>query len=314
MQNQSSSPISLQYRHYNLPVEFPTFAFLGDRWLLTDTIYTSMHFHNCMEIGYCYSGSGIIYAERKELNFQKGDICIIPENTVHISSSHKDVASRWEYILFDPRLMFPAGDFHQIAKDSRLYYDDPQFSNVLSGNSQPLLAFLIRQMFEEFHKQELGYQDALKGLFLSFITEYLRICPDRKANGKDCQNLRIYPAILHIRSNYGQKIRVPELAGLCGLSEPHFRRVFEDIIHLAPLDYIHHLRIRQACHMLIHGDRQINEIAKDVGFKSLSSFNRQFQAVTGTSPRTWRNKNKNSIEYNQILSLDAGEHMGFFTK
>lgn len=313
MQNQSSPSTDLQYRHYNLPMDFPSFAFVGDRWILPDHA-VSMHFHNCMEIGYCLSGRGTVYVEQKALAFSEGDICVIPENTVHISCSEIGVASHWEYILFDPKLMFPSGDFHSIAKDSRLLFDDPQFSNVFSESSEPLLLFFARRMFDEFCRHEMGYQDALRGLFMAFITEYLRICPDRKVNGKDRQNLRIYPAILHIRSFYGQRITVPGLAALCGLSEPHFRRVFEDIIHLSPLDYIHHLRIRQACYLLVHTDRPVNEIAKDVGFSTLSSFNRQFQAVTGTSPRKWKDRNRSSVEYHRITSLDAGENMGFFTR
>lgn len=313
MQNQSSPSTDLQYRHYNLPLEFPSFAFIGDRWILPDHA-DSMHFHNCMEIGYCLSGHGTVYVEQKALPFSAGDICVIPENTIHISCSDSSVTSLWEYILFDSKLMFPTGDFHLIAKDSRLLFDDPQFSNILPEGVHPLLGFITRRMFEEFYRHEAGYQDSLRGLFMAFITEYLRICPDRKVNGKDRQNLRIYPAILHIRSFYSQKITVPGLAALCGLSEPHFRRIFEEIIHLPPLDYIHHLRIRQACYLLVHTDRPVSEIAKEVGFSTLSSFNRQFLTVTGTSPRIWKTRNRNSVEYHRITSLDLGENMGFFTR
>ena len=101
MQNRSPSSTDLQYRHYNLPLEFPSFAFLGDRWILPDHA-DSMHFHNCMEIGYCLSGHGTFYVEQKALEFSEGDICIIPENTIHISCSDSRVVSHWEYILFDP--------------------------------------------------------------------------------------------------------------------------------------------------------------------------------------------------------------------
>lgn len=313
MQNRSPSSTDLQYRHYNLPLEFPSFAFLGDRWILPDHA-DSMHFHNCMEIGYCLSGHGTFYVEQKALEFSEGDICIIPENTIHISCSDSRVFSHWEYILFDPKLMFPTGDFHLIAKDSRLLFDDPQFSNLFSKQEHPALIFFVCRMFEEFYHHETGYRDALRGLFMAFITEYLRICPDRKISGEARQNLRIYPAILHIRSFYSQKITVPGLAALCGLSEPHFRRIFEEIIHLPPLDYIHHLRIRQACYFLVHTNTPVSEISKMVGFSTLSSFNRQFQMVTGTSPRKWKAKNRDSMESHRITSLDSGEDMGFFAR
>lgn len=39
--------------------------------------FTFLHFHNCLEIGYCLSGSGICRVEDREYSFQKGDVEII---------------------------------------------------------------------------------------------------------------------------------------------------------------------------------------------------------------------------------------------
>lgn len=314
MQNQSSSRINLYYRHYNLPLEFPTAAFLGDHWILSDHPVNSMHFHNCMEIGYCYSGYGTIFVEQKKISFQEGDICIIPENTVHISYSEEGVTSRWEYILFDPRLLFPREPFSHLSEHNRFLYDEPGLSNLISRGKYPELTAIVRHILEEFHQLRLHYQDSLRGLFLAFISQYLSCRPALNTDSPEqmMKRLTIWPAIQHVRLHYNEKITVPQLSALCSLSEPHFRRVFGAVIHMTPLDYLHQLRIRQACYLLTHSNIPVNEIAQKTGFVTLSSFNRQFQMIVGTSPSLWKTKNKDAVPQHQILSLQADETKSIF--
>lgn len=56
--------------------------------------------------------------------------------------------------------------------------------------------------------------------------------------------------------------------------------------------YLNDQRIRHAKHLLSQSDLSIIEVAFEVGFGSLSSFNRAFKAALGTTPMTWRKHNK----------------------
>jgi AraC-like DNA-binding protein len=55
-------------------------------------------------------------------------------------------------------------------------------------------------------------------------------------------------------------------------------------------DYLARLRIEKAKTLLLDRNRRISEIAYDVGFQSLTHFNRVFKAITGQSPSDYRKK------------------------
>ena len=57
-------------------------ALSGKKW---EIIYgtDNMHFHNCLEIGYCHYGNGTICVAEKELLYHAGTITFIPKNTPH---------------------------------------------------------------------------------------------------------------------------------------------------------------------------------------------------------------------------------------
>jgi len=46
-------------------------------------------------------------------------------------------------------------------------------------------------------------------------------------------------------------------------------------------------------HLLLETDMHITDIASEVGFSSLRSFNRSFSAIEGTSPGKYRKSHKN---------------------
>jgi AraC-like DNA-binding protein len=54
------------------------------------------------------------------------------------------------------------------------------------------------------------------------------------------------------------------------------------------LDYVAQLRIGQACQLLINTPLPINVIASDVGYGTLTHFNRQFLQRKGMTPRAFR--------------------------
>ena len=75
-------------------------------------------------------------------------------------------------------------------------------------------------------------------------------------------------------------------------------------MHISPLDYLNHLRIRIACQAVYQNHTPINEIAQDVGFSTLSSFNRNFHALLGCSPSEWRKKQLEEDNIVEIQSLN----------
>jgi len=73
-----------------------------------------------------------------------------------------------------------------------------------------------------------------------------------------------------------------------GLSESHFCRVFKEATGLTLTDYVNRRRIEWAKKELLKPEVRVSEIAFQIGYQSLSQFNRSFARFTGSSPTHFR--------------------------
>ena len=76
------------------------------------------------------------------------------------------------------------------------------------------------------------------------------------------------------------------------------------MVGISPLEYLQHYRIQQACH-LIHLNRlPVNCIAREVGYSSLSSFNRQFLQYMHLSPSGWKKEHLSERPEHEVRSYE----------
>ena len=57
-----------------------------------------------------------------------------------------------------------------------------------------------------------------------------------------------------------------------------------------PFEYLYNIRIKMATILLEKQDFSIMEIALQVGYFSITSFNRHFKRIKGVTPKEWREK------------------------
>ena len=94
----------------------------------------------------------------------------------------------------------------------------------------------------------------------------------------------IYPAIRYIRTTDLSDIDTASLAERCHISPSCFRRLFRDYTGMAPLEYVNHLKIKQAQKMLQSGALTVAETAESLGYADASYFSRFYKKITGHSP------------------------------
>lgn len=78
------------------------------------------------------------------------------------------------------------------------------------------------------------------------------------------------------------------LATLAGVSKFHLIRLFREHMGLTPAQYISDIRTQRADWLLRHTTMDITAIAYEVGFGSLSAFERAFKKKQGISPHQYR--------------------------
>lgn len=94
----------------------------------------------------------------------------------------------------------------------------------------------------------------------------------------------------YIRDNLSERLTLEDVARHAGLSPHHFCKVFRRAAGVNLIDYINRSRIESARQLLLRDDARVSEIAFEVGYQSLSQFNRTFRSVTGESPSDYRKR------------------------
>ncbi|MBQ8654499.1 MAG: helix-turn-helix transcriptional regulator [Clostridia bacterium] len=279
--------VIMEFRAYDLPPHFPLMILTGEEWRISDVPSGVLHFHNCLEIGLCYSDSGILGFQDGETEFHAGDVAIISGDMPHTTYSAPGTASRWSYIYMDvDELMRPLLPLEAIP-----YYDKLQkllynTHLIFHAGEYPMLRNLLESILEEAIHKRPGYESSIRGLVLAVLVLLTRENVAEADGQPDA--MPIAPAIKHINEHYMDDFSIGELAALCHLSPSHFRRIFREIMGVGPLEHLNRTRIMKACSLLRMSDASVMAICGAVGFTSLSSFNRHFVATTGSSPTEWR--------------------------
>jgi AraC-like DNA-binding protein len=85
-----------------------------------------------------------------------------------------------------------------------------------------------------------------------------------------------------------EPLSLSTVAQAAGASVFHFCKVFHKSTGLKFTDYVARVRLEDARTQLLNPNRRISEVAYDVGFQSLTQFNRMFKRVFGQSPTEFR--------------------------
>ncbi len=94
----------------------------------------------------------------------------------------------------------------------------------------------------------------------------------------------------HIHSRFQERIRIPDLASLAGMSLSQFERKFKDLFQLTPQEYIIEIRLNRACKQIAMTVHTFSEIAQDCGFYDHSHFTRKFVEHFDITPSEYRQR------------------------
>ena len=280
----------VEYRIYELPMELPLLCLSDEIWRISDVLSERLHFHNCMEIGFCHSDSGFLGFDDETIAFEAGDIFLIPRHVPHTTCSAPGCKSLWSYIFVDLFTMvkdimpsegsYPRAGFNWMSKYLKM-----------TAQSHPRLHFLFTCMLEEARRMPGEESERMLRIYsLAAAAELQRMQSDAadKPVSKNGKDFPLKPALEYIDDHFMEPCDTATLARLCHLSQTHFRRLFLSCMGTTPLQFVINARVYQACVLLSNTDEPVLSIAQAVGMTSVSSFNRNFQQIMGMSPRQYR--------------------------
>lgn len=288
---------NVEFRYYDIPKGEYVLPKLGDGWVMEygkGSTKADLHFHNYMEIGYCYYGDGELIIEDRNYRYDRDNFSIIPKNVVHTTLSipgHKD---KWEFVFVDIDSFI-----RNEMKDVQFNVEDiirqvNSRGTMKTQHNHPYLARIILSIIRECRMDSPYQKIALKGLLYLLVIEILRLNEERDSQIRKVNKVNSYltDSIEFIGKHYNEDIHVGDLAEISGLSESHYRRLFEESMNMKPLEYVNMIRIDRACELIRQGEMSMEEIAYKVGFQTLSTFHRNFAKLTGISPLQWKKSSK----------------------
>lgn len=167
--------------------------------------------------------------------------------------------------------------FQQALKVLR---EDPEFREC---HLEPLrAAYFSGKVLTEEHYQSIIDLLVIFGVQLSCELERIPQTGESSLPepvGKVCR---------HLKANFDSEFSLETLAGIACLSPHHLCTVFKSSTGMTLTEFQNRHRILQAKKRLASRHARINEVALDVGFGSLSQFNRSFRKYAGLTPTEFR--------------------------
>lgn len=102
----------------------------------------------------------------------------------------------------------------------------------------------------------------------------------------------VFDAVIHLEAAYTTQIDLTELAEKVHLSRWHFSRIFSQRMGMGVIEFVHHLRIEEACRRLRLTEAPVTQIALDLGYNDVSYFTRCFTKRLGENPRAYRRRSR----------------------
>ena len=235
----------MEYRYYEVPEKCPVLVLQGEKWVQNYGYQIDyLHFHNLMEIGFCYYGEGTIVLEEKEIPYDGGAFTVVPKNFPHTTNSKENSLCSWAWLFIDVEGFIMA-----------LYKDNPRMAQKLISRinqrahfskkeDRPAVAELIKLILKCMEEKEEFYLEEVKGLTRALLMQIARWNEkdeeqERNSIVDDASVTLILPALDYIGENFQESIRIEELAEVCHISETHLRRIFQETMRMPPVDWKH---------------------------------------------------------------------------
>lgn len=143
-----------------------------------------------------------------------------------------------------------------------------------------------------FHTRVLTPQqyDAMVRL-LTIFAQHLSVVGNQVlVQQQNAEPVAVVRAKQYIADHQGESLSLGQVAKAVNTSSFYFCKLFKKATGLNFTDYVSRVRIEKAKNLLLNPNTRISEVAFEVGFQSLTHFNRVFRKVVGESPTDYRRR------------------------
>lgn len=230
------------------------------------------------QILYITQGKGYFASKNMQVTeVREGSVIFLFPGEWH--TYRPDESTGWESYWVGFNGKYPSG----LMTDNNISVSNP----VLEIGHDEEIVNLYKKILNVSNNERPGYQQLLSGMVIHLLAYLFYREKDKNWKDKDVLK-KIDKARLIIREKINTPLLPEEIAASLNMSYTWFRRMFRQYTGLAPAQYITQLKIQKAKEMLSVSNKNIKEIAIDLGFESIDYFSTQFRKQTGQTPTQFR--------------------------
>ncbi len=246
------------------------------------------HQHIEYELILFTEGDGLSFIGNYAGEFRTGDVFFLGKNLPHTFQKRENEMIT-SAVVVQFREDFWGNTFLNLpeSREIRTLFKTSMQGLQLTNQSRLLLQGLIPEL-----EAATGFRRIL------MLMECLQVIAGRKeydclstqevklSNAKEME--RIDKVFRYTIDNFRQKISLPDVAGVSGMSVPAFCNYFRKSTKKTYIDFLNEIRIGFACKLLAETDLNIINICYESGFNTLANFNKQFLKIKGITPSQHR--------------------------
>ena len=252
------------------------------------------HTHDFHEIVVVTNGVGQHVTKFESWPVQAGDVLVIGGNQAHYYDDVQDLSL--VNVLYQPGVL--GLDIHDIASVSgfpalfgmlhlRSHHEFRSRFRLKPKDLSTILTY-IDGLEYELSNDHSG-REYFAHTYFRLIVGLLSRLYSQDQSVSSSAIVRLAQVITHIERHFTESHNMASLARMAGMTERSLLRTFHLATGTSPHNYLLQLRINRAAADLRNSDKQITEIAFDVGFNDSNYFTRQFKKRMGLTPQEYRN-------------------------
>lgn len=169
---------------------------------------------------------------------------------------------------------------------------------VLRGDSVPKLGPLalgLGLLEAEVRQRDLGSDTVVHGLMDVIFTYLLREIVSRQGDAgaswsQAVRDPQVRQAVVLMHADSAHPWTLDELAARIGLSRTSLAERFRGAMGETPLAYLRTVRMQKAMRILSESDKNLEQVALEVGYQDAFSFSKVFKRTVGLAPKEFRRR------------------------
>lgn len=242
-----------------------------------------MHYHDETELLLIRSGAVSCIVDGKEYPANEGEILVVNSRVPHYTVS-KAKGSR--YLLFQFRM----GEYREDAFLSDLYAYQITGQVPARSLTDPAIADAMEKILHESDRREQAYNYVIKSCVYLILANLIRqeVLPNPEESIDRTGIKRLRPVLDYIEGNFASPIALEDAGALLGLNPSYFCRLFRSVTGSTFTEYLNYVRVRHSEVLLRTTNENITSVSMDVGFSSVTYYNRVFKKLMNCTPSVYR--------------------------